>query len=908
MNTGRLAVCFFMCIAGTTLAESASAAPVTQDAMVEGNLIRVFLSPNGHGTLEELTLLSTGHDVSAGDGLLLEGFGVPSAYVPGRRFNESLTIDEAITDRPVLKYSYDCEGANISGLHIERTIEPMLDEASVRVKWKLEHRGKEQQWVAPWIRNEVAPGGLFEANDRIEIPTLDGIRRVTDSGWFPAARNWIAATDAQSKESVCLIFNSDIVHAFLAEYDLDSPYCAMQTAFVPRIVAPGDVWETEYRVNLFKGLSRIDFATDELAAQVDYVNGTLEVRLTSVKPMPAMQLEARILHGDDVIKLPAKKFQLNPQQVVRCSYPWKAPSDGAYEFLAMVTLNGKQYPLGKATSSPHGGIDTQFLVGKPRTTPFEAWTDAPYALDRGAREIRKSMAAVTDDAAVWFEPALEKIFREDAVKPSGTTKTNAQISLARNERESFQVVVRPAGEKDLRDLSVTVRDLVAENGTDSISASNISVHNVAYHPVRIPSNYEGPTGEWPDALPVFEPATAKASQNMPVWITVYAPKGTPPGLYSGMLEITSPDMEAIELWVEATVYNFELPTAPALKTAFGFWPEEAVTQAKRAGNTMTPAQLVQAYAQNGMEHRVTLTPPARLPDGVGDYASKLKTFASSAKALTDMGATTFAVPETLLANPSNLAVANQAVADMGIRGKAFVHLADEPPPATWEKVFGELTAWKTAAPNIPTMVTTFGLQPYLPEEAGIWAVHLPLFDTANNMPVLQRVKAGGEVWAYVDDAPPRPYGNFFIDFAAIEHRILFWQSWALGLRGMYYASVNAASPTADPYRDLLDLAPTNGNGFLVYPSATGPVSSIRWETIRDGIDDFDYLTILSRLIKQAQDKGISPEAIRAADDARNLEKLIPNLVSFTREPAVLISKRDEIAKAIVKLNATIQGK
>lgn len=204
------------------------------------------------------------------------------------------------------------------------------------------------------------------------------------------------------------------------------------------------------------------------------------------------------------------------------------------------------------------------------------------------------------------------------------------------------------------------------------------------------------------------------------------------------------------------------------------------------------------------------------------------------------------------------------------------------------------------------MITTFGVQPFLPEELPVWGVHLPMLDTANNVPILQRASSGGEVWFYVNHAPPRPYGNFFVDFAAIEHRILFWHAWALGFAGMYYESVNAAPPNANPYDSLLDLTPANGNGFLIYPSPGGPVSSIRWESIRDGIEDHDYLSLLAGLIQRGKEQGVSADLLRKAENARNLQRIIPDLVGFTREPAALMAKRAELAAAIEELSRAVQ--
>ena len=118
-----------------------------------------------------------------------EGFGVGSYYVPNRRLNERFEILEEF-ERPVLKYSYDCDGPNIRGLHVTRLMEPLPDAASMRVTWTIENQGEERQWIAPWVRNTVAPGGSVSDADRLDLPTIYGLLQPDYSAYYPAARNW----------------------------------------------------------------------------------------------------------------------------------------------------------------------------------------------------------------------------------------------------------------------------------------------------------------------------------------------------------------------------------------------------------------------------------------------------------------------------------------------------------------------------------------------------------------------------------------------------------------------------------------------------------------------------------------------------------------------------------------------
>ena len=58
------------------------------------------------------------------------------------------------------------------------------------------------------------------------------------------------------------------------------------------------------------------------------------------------------------------------------------------------------------------------------------------------------------------ETALKKVFRERAAAGIGAERKLAAISAARNEYESFQVIVGPSDGKRLKSVEVAVSDVV----------------------------------------------------------------------------------------------------------------------------------------------------------------------------------------------------------------------------------------------------------------------------------------------------------------------------------------------------------------------------------------------------------------------------------------------------------------
>jgi hypothetical protein len=626
--------------------------------------------------------------------------------------------------------------------------------------------------------------------------------------------------------------------------------------------------------------------------------------------MEKVEVNARIVAKNGrVWKLPTKTFTVSPNQLARCSYDWVAPGEGTYEFMAQLKRADQPVRLGGDTNSPHGGFDMQFTVGDPSPQVeerFPPWTNAPHKLDLGDRSVPCDLA-VAGDVPMWFASGLEKVFPGDIPAASGRIEATCAINMARGERESFQLVLRPPEDTVLPGVRVEVQDLYHRDSQAVLAASDIEVYNVMYHPVQVPSHFKGPTGFWPDALPAHTPFLVEGGQTQPLWFTVYARPGLAAGIYTGRIVVHGISEKATELGLQVEVYDFTLPETPRLKTDFGFSMANARREALSRGGQLSPEALAEKYLDNAFAHRVTLRDLTQLPGLVSDYPAALLELDGKVTKWRSQGLSSIAVPGELLQDPAQLQWAEQFIQRHHLEGYAFTHLSDEPDRLTWERLGQRLSAWKQGAPHISPMVTTQGIDPYLDPMVGQWALHTPVFDTRHNSPILQEIAGGREVWWYVKARPQRPYGNFLLDFAGIDHRILFWQTWALGIKGMHYWNVNYTQVGQDPYLDLIDSVPTNGDGFLVYPGAEGPVNSIRWEIIRDGIEDYDYLCLFMEGLRRLQTLQ-GHEALKTrAINVYNLQELVPDLVSYTRDPQVLLKKRADMAGLIVDMDQVLKA-
>ena len=149
---------------------------------------------------------------------------------------------------------------------------------------------------------------------------------------------------------------------------------------------------------------------------------------------------------------------------------------------------------------------------------------------------------------------------------------------------------------------------------------------------------------------------------------------------------------------------------------------------------------------------------------------------------------------------------------------------------------------------------------------------------------------GHQVWWYTCCGPKHPYANMATtEYPFIEGRLLAWMSYLYRADGFLYWHVNMwqnakrfdDSICYQPDFGVLQVASMAGDGQFLYPGEKGPLPSIRFANIRDGSEDYDYLTMCG-----ASSRGECGE-------------LIKSMTEYTRDPALLREMRRRVAKRII---------
>jgi len=169
-------------------------------------------------------------------------------------------------------------------------------------------------------------------------------------------------------------------------------------------------------------------------------------------------------------------------------------------------------------------------------------------------------------------------------------------------------------------------------------------------------------------------------------------------------------------------------------------------------------------------------------------------------------------------------------------------------------------------------------------------------------PYFEKSKSQGkEVWFYTCCHPLGRYPNRFIDQPLVETRLLHWISYLYGLDGYLHWGLNWYAPDRDPTSEAgVSEGVTLGDRAIMYPGKNGPIGSIRWSAMRDGLQDYEYLRVLEDRLATIKTR-LGSKAEWLDPRQRSLEichKVAWSFYGFTRSGQVLLDARRAVAEEI----------
>ena len=562
---------------------------------------------------------------------------------------------------------------------------------------------------------------------------------------------------------------------------------------------------------------------------------------------------------------------------------------------------------------------------------------AAHSVEAACAAAAQARFAFPTKGAFKVVPALsmQKIRRTEPVT-DGLFINEIALEAARDESESFQLVLIPAGQP-LEDVAVTAAPLKGPG-----KPLTVAWHRVAYVETGEPRDYTPEyIGWWPDILLPPASFNVPKDQRQPLWFRVDVPPDALPGIYEGQVTITARG-HAVSLPVTFRVRDFRLPRPGTLPAAFGLYAH-ALSHWYHGNepyqDVMSP-EVYSRWCEFLGKYRLT---PKNIGNEYLKYEEKDGEKRLDMSVLHDLLAplalqyyppysfcvyrlpcpkevregTTKADPAAWVGSLKNRAAEYER---LGFPKKAYVYGIDEPTPAAYPFVERTYRMVRDAVPGFPIMQTVNHEPPK--ELAGLVDIWCPLSSRAEDPFYRERLDAGDTLWTYVCCAPKPPYANFFVDQPAIDHRMVFWQARQVGATGVLYWCVCwwkgiPGPPSGKPHfpemavsfteAHTLRKLGTNGDGILVWPGpGMTPYPSLRLEVVRDGIEDYEYLALLARRLAHAK---ALPEEKRPAHallkEAQALclvpEAISHSFINYTKDPEVLLARRSAIADMIEQL-------
>jgi len=574
---------------------------------------------------------------------------------------------------------------------------------------------------------------------------------------------------------------------------------------------------------------------------------------------------------------------------------------------------------GSADSSSSGSADSSSSGSGDSSSSDTSQTAGDSSADTsssGSTTTSGSGGAVNPFSNIYVTviSSMERLLQDDISAP-GTA--SAEVFCAKNETESFQIIVTNKSYQTLPDIELYVSDW---QGPSSSKKPKITLFREHYVVIYKPSPRSASQPGWyPDALiPFVDPYTGDPittglyranhqsiapRKNQGYWIDVRVDSDVPAGTYTASILVTSSSRPVAEIPVTLKVWNFELPNQHALKTFFTKLVDVSYYHSCSKDSSLYRI-IEERYIRLLDEHGIKLrfSSVGYWPDSTGKiifsqaFREGIKSFTEQYKPFITIIAMEFSKEpdkaKEYLKSWESFVCANPWLPCPVIYCPELVTEEDY----LNAKNYG--LAIKQFAPHIKYWVTEqiAPSNPDWPSLEGVVDIWCPTWWLASVDDIRRRQSAGDEVWSYTHGDNYQGAPSWLIEFPLLHYRIPSWFSYSLDLKGLHYWNVVSWCKTdekIDPWINVSTYERANyssGEGFLLYPGSAagiaGPVASMRLKVLRDGLEDYDYFQILA---------GLSTR--------REAETIVGDVAStftrYSKDAQLYINTRTMIAERII---------
>lgn len=487
-------------------------------------------------------------------------------------------------------------------------------------------------------------------------------------------------------------------------------------------------------------------------------------------------------------------------------------------------------------------------------------------------------AGERSDVSMWFEHSTDKLYRSDV---SGSGDTTYTIYSAKNEAEGAALYIANNSGETIDGVTVSATDFVNCYG-DTIASET---YTYFYHPVN--DSLYMPDAMMPNGA--YE-ASVKKDNSQGFFIKASVPEDAVAGLYRSTVSIYEGSTEIKRARVYLHVWNFALNDEDACETSFGISKYQVAVSHNVGGDTDKSNAMYKAYYDYFLENRINgvVLPYDILDESADEY-------------LNDPRVRSFMVAGTGYGgeydrSDEQIEAYYQKIKDNAEwMNKSYFYYVDEPIAedkwATIKPYNDHIQSLFPGGMQVVPMecrkLYTFDFNVYKYfEDVQIWCprmyaftpekyrddplaeVFLTAADTEKygtyEENAAQHVENGGKSWWYFARMPFQPYTTYHAEDPGVLPRLSFWQQYQYNVTGVLYYSVtdyNGLNPFHNFKSQTGDGLVVWGNGVFCYPGyrygIDGPIGSVRVEYLRDGIEDYMYLTMIERFDKNAADEYVN---------------------------------------------------
>ncbi len=531
---------------------------------------------------------------------------------------------------------------------------------------------------------------------------------------------------------------------------------------------------------------------------------------------------------------------------------------------------------------------------------------------------------IKSNVVVGFATSMEKVLPRVGI-PLLKVKSLVELKLARNEKESFQVIILPRHE-DIEQVWVRVSDLRSKDGK-RFAARNIQAVPIGYVETKAVPPYGSPhVGWWPDPILDFMQAVdIKKDDAQSFWVRVRAPKSQAPGVYKGKLEIMLGEDTAFSFDFYVRVYGFALPDTSPLPLAVTFWPHDywlQETKELQARWRESEDYPINAWKKHKWKWADFLADYYLTYDSLYSYKDWTPDFEIIERLHTEerlglfnlgyyspCGKSSEQIKKWKADVLGRIRPAYEEAKQLDVLDHAYIYGCDDTRPELFPSMQRAAEILKTEFPDVILMSSSYD-QHY---GMGIKSMDAfcPYTSQFDQTRAAQARTLGTQVWWCICLHPHHPYCNMFIEYPAIEGRLLMGSMTAkYQPDGFLYYQIsiwNSQKPiNTGPFTDWdprsWDTYHGDGSWTCVGPDGT-PLPTIRLENFRDGLEDYAYYLILKAAVETVENSPkLRAQHTEWLAKAKKLlvvpKEVVKSLAEFTDDPAVVYHYRNSLAEAI----------